>query len=79
MIAAEIIGNQVKANVIVIVAVLQGWINDSHIIIVEIQYFCFNHTKFNFNIFIKFFVITYEPSFVQPPMTNISVPDVIDP
>ena len=48
--------NQIHGYSVAIVASRQGWINGSRIIIVEIPYFCLNHTKFVFNILIDVFV-----------------------
>ena len=55
-IAAVPIWNQIHGYSVLIVASRQGWINGSRIIIVEIPYFCLNHTKFVFNILIDVFV-----------------------
>jgi len=55
LIAAEPNRNHVHANTKSIGITLQGWINDSRIIVVEIPYFCFNRTEF-FNTLTKFFV-----------------------
>ena len=46
LIAAETNWNQIKSDSRSIVVTLQGWINDSGLIIVEIPYFCLNDTKF---------------------------------
>ena len=78
LIATKISGNMVYTNSPAVGAAWQGWFNDSRSIIVEIPYFCFNDTKFVFNILIKVFVITYELSSALPPITIVSVPDVID-
>ena len=77
LIAAKISGNQIQASSKGIGVAFLGWINDSRLIIVEIPYFGFNHTKCVFNKFIKVFDITYRPS-GEPPITIVAVPYVID-
>ena len=79
-VTTKIIWNEVEANSIHVLVVIQGWFNDSGITIGQVPYFSFNNTKFEFQRQINpFSFITYEPLFVIPPIIIVSVPIVIDP